>query len=188
MNKLKKEQAYKSMLMFGLFSIVMLFAGLTSAYIVSKGYLGSNWQSVQLPDAFLYSTILIAISSVFLILSNKKYINQDDISSKNYLLMAVFFGLLFLISQYLGWISLVNNEYFFVGSGNASSYVYIFSGVHLAHVLFGLFFLVQSLLKMSFLSKYFSRESTISLKLKFWFWHFLGFLWVYLYVFLYLYN
>ena len=52
MNKLRKEQAYKSMLMFGLFSIVMLFAGLTSAYIVSKGYLGSNWQSVKLPDAF----------------------------------------------------------------------------------------------------------------------------------------
>ena len=188
MDKLKKEQAYKSMLMFGLFSIVMLFAGLTSAYIVSKGYLGSNWQSVQLPDAFLYSTILIALSSVFLILSNKKYANEDEVSSKNYLLVAVVLGVLFLISQYFGWISLINNEYFFVGSGNASSYVYIFSGVHLAHVLFGLFFLIQSLLKMTFLSKFFSTESTIILKLKFWFWHFLGFLWVYLYVFLHLYN
>ena len=198
MNKLKKEQAYKSMLMFGLFSIVMLFAGLTSAYIVSKGYLGSNWKSVQLPDAFLYSTILIALSSVFLIFSNKKYINKDEASSKNFLLIAVILGILFLISQYFGWISLINNEYFFVGSGNASSYVYIFSGVHLAHVLFGLFFLIHSLLKMMLLknfdkniisnSKFFSKESTITLKLKFWFWHFLGFLWVYLYGFLHLYN
>ena len=188
MNKLNKEQAYKSMLMFGLFSIVMLFAGLTSAYIVSKGYLGTNWQSVQLPDAFLYSTILIALSSVCLILSNKKYINKDEVSSKNYLLIAVVLGVLFLISQYFGWISLINNEYFFVGSGNASSYVYIFSGVHLAHVLFGLFFLIQSILKMTLLSKYFSKESAITLKLKFWFWHFLGFLWIYLYVFLHLYN
>ena len=32
--KLKKERAFKSMLIFGIFSIVMLFAGLTSAYIV----------------------------------------------------------------------------------------------------------------------------------------------------------
>ena len=75
--------------------------------------------------------------------------------------MAVFFGVLFLISQYLGWISLVNNEYFFVGSGNASSYVYIFSGVHLAHVLFGLFFLIQSLSKMTFLSKYFLKSQQL---------------------------
>ena len=59
------------MLMFGLFSIVMLFAGLTSAYIVSKGYMGSQWQLVPLPQTFLYSTIIIFLSSITLFLSNK---------------------------------------------------------------------------------------------------------------------
>ena len=59
MNDVKKEQSYKSMLMFGMFSIVMLFAGLTSAYIVSKGYMGSHWSLVPLPKPFLYSLILI---------------------------------------------------------------------------------------------------------------------------------
>ena len=98
MNKLRKEQAYKSMLMFGLFSIVMLFAGLTSAYIVSKGYLGSNWQSVKLPDTFLYSTILIVISSVFLILSNKKYINKEEESSKTIFSWQYFLGCYFDLS------------------------------------------------------------------------------------------
>ena len=77
MNEIKKEQSYKSMLMFGLFSIVMLFAGLTSAYIVSKGSMGSQWELVPLPKAFFYSTIIILISSVCLFLSNK-YLQQKN--------------------------------------------------------------------------------------------------------------
>ena len=57
MTEKRKEQSYKSMLMFGLFSIVMLFAGLTSAYIVSKGYLGSQWHFSTITQTFLYSTL-----------------------------------------------------------------------------------------------------------------------------------
>ena len=59
--KRKKEQSYKSMFMFGMFSIVMFFAGLTSAYIVSKGFLGNQWETIELPKSFLYSTIIIVV-------------------------------------------------------------------------------------------------------------------------------
>ena len=57
------------MLMFGIFSIVMLFAGLTSAYIVSKGALSSEqkWDFISLPNVFTYSTIVILLSSLFAI-------------------------------------------------------------------------------------------------------------------------
>ena len=186
MTEKKKEQSYKSMLMFGLFSIVMLFAGLTSAYIVSKGYMGSQWQLVPLPQTFLYSTIIIFLSSITLFLSNKNLKKDNTESSKQYLLLTIILGVLFFVTQYLGWKSLVNDGYFFVGSSNASSYVYVFSGLHLAHLIFGLFFLLQSYIKMTV--KYFSMEKNLVFKIKNWFWHFLGFLWIYLYCFLAILN
>ena len=114
MTNKKKEQSYKSMLMFGLFSIVMLFAGLTSAYIVSKGYMGSQWQLVPLPQTFLYSTIIIFLSSITLFLSNKNLKNDNSERSKQYLLLTIILGFLFFVTQYLGWKSLVNDGYFFV--------------------------------------------------------------------------
>ncbi|MBK9193621.1 MAG: hypothetical protein IPO17_01265 [Flavobacteriales bacterium] len=46
------------------FAIVMLFAGLTSAYIVSSG--SGYWVWLRLPQAFLYSTVAIVLSSVVL--------------------------------------------------------------------------------------------------------------------------
>ena len=186
MSDIKKEQSYKSMLMFGLFSIVMLFAGLTSAYIVSKGSMGSQWQIVPLPDAFFYSTIIILISSFFLFLSNKYWQQENEIYSKQLLLLTVIMGFGFSITQYIGWKSLVDNGYFLVGSSNASSYIYIFSGLHLAHFVFGLFFLIQSYLKMTL--KFLSKETVLTFKIKNWFWHFLGILWVYLYCFLSFWN
>ena len=182
MNEIKKEQSYKSMLMFGLFSIVMLFAGLTSAYIVSKGSMGSQWELVPLPKAFFYSTIIILISSVCLFLSNKYLQQKNERYSKQLLLLTVIMGFGFFITQYVGWKSLVDSGYFFVGSSNASSYIYVFSGLHLAHLIFGLFFLIQSYFKMN--SKFLSKETDLTFKIKNWFWHFLGFLWVYLYCFL----
>tara|TARA_B100001758_G_C18355784_1_gene582594 strand:+ start:397 stop:987 length:591 start_codon:yes stop_codon:yes gene_type:complete len=186
MNDVKKEQSYKSMLMFGMFSIVMLFAGLTSAYIVSKGYMGSQWSLVPLPQPFLYSLILICISSVLLFFSKKYFEQEQGFYAKNFLLFCIILGFGFCVTQYLGWKDLISDGYFFVGSSNASSYIYVFSGLHLAHLIFGLFFLLQSYVKMN--SKYFPKESNITFKLKNWFWHFLGFLWVYLYCFLLFYN
>ncbi len=207
MNELKKEQSYKSMLLFGMFSIVMLFAGLTSAYIVSKGFFGANWDSVNFPrfkvsffplseifefknyyvhdfKLFEWSTVTIICSSIFLYLScakeNLKRTNK--LVSKGHLLVSFILGLCFLFLQFLGWKVLISNNIFFVGTSNAASYIYIFTGLHLAHVIFGLLFLLQSIFKNHF--SIFSSESFLALKLKHWFWHFLAFLWIYLYCFL----
>ena len=50
-----KVRAKKMMLLFGLLSITMTFAGLTSAYIVSKGR--PDWLvNFELPTLFFYST------------------------------------------------------------------------------------------------------------------------------------
>ena len=122
----------------------------------------------------------------WLFVANKNLKNENTESSKQYLLLTIILGVLFFVTQFLGWKSLVNDGYFFVGSSNASSYVYVFSGLHLAHLIFGLFFLLQSYIKMTV--KYFSMEKNLVFKIKNWFWHFLGFLWIYLYCFLAILN
>ena len=45
-------------------SMVMLFSGLTSAYVVRQA--AGNWLEFQLPDLFFVNTIVIILSSVFL--------------------------------------------------------------------------------------------------------------------------
>ena len=64
-SRLKTHKAHRTLLMISMFSIIMLFAGLTSAYIVSKGALGSNWDIITLPTMFYTSTAMIIISSFF---------------------------------------------------------------------------------------------------------------------------
>ena len=180
--EIKKEQSYKSMFMFGMFSIVMLFAGLTSAYIVSKGFLDTKWEVIKLPHFFLYSTMIIIMSSGCLFVSILAFKKEQKTKSKNMLLAAILLGILFFFFQINGWKSLVSDGYFFSGNNIASSYIYVFSGLHLVHIIFGLTFLVFSFLKMHFKKR--NSESFLTLKLKYWFWHFLGVLWVYLYGFL----
>ena len=76
--KLRIQNAHQTLLMISMFSVVMLFAGLTSAYIVSKGSLGPKWDIIVLPNMFYLSTCAIIISSVFGYFSIQ-YCKKDDL-------------------------------------------------------------------------------------------------------------
>ncbi len=74
----KRKRVAKPLLWFGMIGIVMLFAGLTSAVIIRKG--DGHWAHFELPDAFLWSTIIIVLSSLTFITTNfllKKTIKVD---------------------------------------------------------------------------------------------------------------
>ena len=182
----RKEKAFKSMLMFGIFSIVMLFAGLTSAYIVSKGALSSEekWNYIALPNVFAYSTFAIILSSIFAVFSLKNLKKNKLKNTKRYLMIALLLGIVFSVFQLQGWSQLVNEGHFFAGkdSNVAASFIYVLTGVHLAHLFAGLIVFGVLLYKLR-INKYTS-ENNIGFKLGTWFWHFLGILWIYLYGFL----
>ena len=182
----RKERAFKSMLIFGIFSIVMLFAGLTSAYIVSKGALSSEqkWDFITLPSVFSYSTFAIILSSIFAILSLRNLKKSKFKNTKRYLQLALLLGLVFSILQLQGWSELVNEGHFFAGkdSNVAASFIYVLTGVHLGHLFAGLIVFAFLLYKLR-INKY-SSTNHLGFKLGTWFWHFLGILWIYLYGFL----
>ena len=66
--KEKRKKVAKPLVWFGMVSIVMLFAGLTSAVIVRKG--DGGWMHFELPSMFFWSTIVISVSSLTFILGS----------------------------------------------------------------------------------------------------------------------
>jgi cytochrome c oxidase subunit 3 len=163
----------------------MLFAGLTSGFIVRKAE--GNWFDFRLPVWFLISTITIVASSATMIWAMRSA-RRDEIKQVQYGLgLTLLLGLLFGVFQFLGWQDMVREGLFFSdpkdGTKVSASFVYAMSGLHLIHIVGGLLFLVVVLYK-AFNSQV-HKKKLLSIKMCNTYWHFLGILWVYLYLFLY---
>ena len=183
--RLKTIKAKKMMLLFSMLSIAMTFAGLTSAYIVSKSR--PDWlKDFELPFAFVISTIVIIFSS-FSIYSAKKNLNNDSSKTTIWLFVTFALGLVFVISQFLGFDELISMGYFFTGAQSTitTSFLYVLTVLHLAHLFAGLIVLAVVMFK-NYKNKY--KTEKLGFELAVTFWHFLGILWLYLFVFLYFFR
>jgi len=166
-----------------LVSVVMIFISLSSAYIVKKGV--GNWEYISFPPLFQVTTGLILLSSAtihFAYLSAKrnniKYIRAG-------LIATALLAIAFVTGQYMAWGQLVDAGHFFVGNPSGS-FVYVFTGLHVAHLVGALVFLFIVLGK-AFRYEVHSK-SLVRIEMCTTFWHFLGGLWLYLYLFLLLNN
>lgn len=181
-----EEQNHKrariTMMYIGIISIVMLFAGLTSAYVLRMGQRG--WESIDLPAAFIYSTILILLSSGTMYWAQYSVRQNNNRNVVLGLLFTLLLGLGFAYSQFDGYSQLVANGHFLVGNNPASSFLYFISGAHLAHMVGGLLSVLVTVIRAG--SGKYSAENHLGLKLTATYWHFLDILWVYLFAFLYL--
>ncbi len=177
-----KQKTAKPLLWIGLMSIVMFFAGLTSAVIVSKGT--AVWETIQIPFAFAISTVFILLSSLTFYLAERSIKNNELAKAKVLVLATLVLGLLFTVTQYLAWTDLYTNGVVWAGSESsaAGSYFYALTALHLLHLLGGLI----SLLVVSFKSvkEKYNAEKLLGVQLSSTYWHFLTALWVYLYLFL----
>ncbi|MBL7933577.1 MAG: cytochrome c oxidase subunit 3 [Bacteroidia bacterium] len=184
--KVAQRKAAKPLLYIGIVSIVMLFAGLTSAYVVRAD--NGNWLVFHLPSISIVSTAIIITSSLTM------FVAQRAIKTNNYtltslgLFLTLGLGVAFFFTQIEAWKQLTAEGIYFVGKySNASgSFLYLIALVHLAHMVGGLFALVVSLTK-SLLKKY-SSSDYLGIELTAIYWHFLDLLWVYLFLFLYNYR
>lgn len=162
---------------------VMLFASQTSAYLVKRAE--GNWLEFAVPAIFTYSTIVLVISSVTM---HWAYLEaKKDNFNQLKLAVAITFvlGLAFMAMQVLGWQKLVEMQVYFVGN-LAGSFFYVFTFLHLAHLLLGLIALLNTLwasMKMKVHSKRLRRIEICAT-----IWHFLDILWIYLFVFLLTFN
>jgi len=162
-----------------LVTVIMIFAALTSAYIVRQA--DGNWMLFELPDLFLVTTGIILVSSATMhwaYLSVKK----DNLeAAKLAVALTTILGISFLIGQYLAWGELVKNSVYLVGNPSGS-FVYIISGLHGVHIVGGIIFLLIVFVSI-FQSKVHSKN-LLRIEMCATYWHFLGGLWLYLFVFL----
>ena len=213
-------------------SIMMLFAGLTSAYIVTKA--DNFWVDFDLPQMFYYSTVLIVLSSLSISWAIRSVKKNDYNGVKIGLLSTLVLGLCFVYCQYSGWGQLVQSGNFVVGNidaikgsygtdysikyngsnllfsegkyympndidlkepisesmfqsfNSASSFLYILSGMHLAHLIGGLLALFVTFYRAVKIK--YSADNYTGLKICVTYWHFLGALWLYLFSFLFFIN
>jgi len=181
--KLKSVNAKKFALWLFIVSICMLFAGLTSAYIVKKS--DGRWLEFDMPDMFLYSTLVLVLSSVAM---HWTYLKAKDNSLKAVkigITATAAIAIAFFYMQYLSWVKLVSQDVFLVGNPSGS-FVYIFSGLHLAHLIGGLVFLLVVFLDT--MNYKVHSKSMLAIEMCTTYWHFLGGLWIYLYLFLVMNN
>ena len=179
----KKEQSHKQMLLVSMISMTMMFAGLTSAYIVSKKR--EDWVSFELPTAFYISTILIILSSITFFLA-KKSIKKDQKSQTSLFLgITLVLGIGFIFFQFHGFQQLIDAGLYLTGkeSNVSSSFLYVITLAHLLHVFAGIFVLVFVLVKS--VRGLYSAENHLGLDLGAVFWHFVDALWIYLFLFFY---
>ncbi len=182
--KEKNNRAKKMMLWFGIISLVMSFAGWTSAFIVSSTR--EDWlHDFQLPDAFWISVIVIVVSSITLLLA-KRALKQDNRQQTTvWLLITFVLGIVFIFNQFLGFNQILDEGYNFTGptSNVTMSYIFLIAVVHIAHVIAGLICLLVVIYN-HFKQKYNAKEM-LGFELASNFWHFVDILWVYLFFFLY---
>ena len=174
----KKIHPHKFTLWVALGSIVMMFAGLTSAYIVKRDQ--PNWTTFSIPRASWYSTATILISSVTIQMALKAFKEREMMRYRNLVTLTAFLGVAFVALQYLGFKSIWNSGITLRGSGGGQ-FLYIIAGLHAAHVLGGIAALVIMFIK-AFASKV-RRYNSIPIELMTTYWHFVDLLWIYLFIF-----
>jgi cytochrome c oxidase subunit 3 len=164
-------------------SVVMLFAALTSAYVVRQA--AGNWLEFPMPILFLYSTLTLIASSITLHFSYKGFV-VGNVKLYKYLLLLTFaLGILFIYLQYEGWMALVAMGVE-LGTNPSGSFLYVLSGLHAAHILGGLAAVFVAILHAFILPYEVSAKRKLRFEMTQIYWHFVDILWIYLIVFLWL--
>ena len=183
----RTARSYKLLLLFAMISMTMMFAGLTSAFVVSKSR--ADWlKNFQLPTAFYFSTVVIISCSLTFHLAKKAIQKNNQTATTTFLLATLALGIGFVILQFVGFGQIVANGYYFTGpeSSITTTFLYIVTVVHLAHLAGGLISLLI-IIYNHFKQKYNSTQ-TLGIELGAMYWHFLDLLWVYLFLFLYFFK
>ena len=186
-HKSRSDRSYKLLLLFAMISMIMMFAGLTSAFVVSKSR--ADWlKDFQLPTAFYFSTVVIIGCSVTFHLAKKAIQKDNQKATTSFLLATLALGILFVILQFVGFGQIVANGYYFTGAESSitTTFLYIVTVVHLAHLAGGIIALLIIIYKQ--LKHKYSAAQTLGIELGAMYWHFLDLLWVYLFLFLFFFK
>ncbi len=178
----KRHQAVQLGVWGFLATVTMLFAAFSSSYIVRQS--GTDWQQTPLPGLLWANTLVLALSSVALEMARREARRDRSTAVKVSLATTILLGLTFLLGQFGAWRQMVAEGYY-LPTNPHSSFFYILTGLHAAHLTAGLLVLAYVGGRVSMAGWRDDRqEMPFLLSVGATFWHFFGALWLYLFLML----
>jgi cytochrome c oxidase subunit 3 len=179
--QMPSSRRYATAIVIAIVSIVMFFMAMASAYIYLRAN-SNRWVPLHLPWIIWVNTAILLLSSGAMELARQRLALADVRSFRKLWLAATTLGILFLTGQLVGWRQFVLAG-FYVSTNQASSFFYIFTGLHGVHLLGG----ICALLYVSFRKFERARVSrSVAAEVASYYWHFMDGLWVFLLALLYL--
>jgi cytochrome c oxidase subunit 3 len=165
-----------------IFTSFMFFAALSSGFIVYSGGKGHGL-NVQIPQPFLYSTLIIIISSITLFMASKAAKQLQIDKQRLFLWVTILLGVAFFAVQlYACYVLTYKMQIYFIDPNASRTFLYVFCGMHLLHVIAGLLVLLNTVLATY--KNIPQVKNIFKMEMASIFWHFLDIMWIYLYVFL----
>jgi cytochrome c oxidase subunit 3 len=174
----KKIHPHKFTLWVAIGSILMMFAGLTSAFIVKSNQ--SNFRSIETPNIFWVSTVAILLSSLTLQMALRSFKQREMDRYRLMIGVTVLLGTAFVVLQYMGFQQLWAQNITLKGPGSGA-FLYVIFGLHAIHVIGGLIALIVMFIR-AFAGKV-KLYSSVPVEVMATYWHFVDLLWIYLLVF-----
>ncbi|KLT66210.1 cytochrome C oxidase subunit III [Pedobacter sp. BMA] len=162
-------------------SSTIMFGGFTSYYLVFAASKGKG-HGLVLPDAFIYSSLVILASSLTLFLASKALKKLNFSLERKLLWITMILAIVFGVMQFNALGSMVRTGATLVGNNAAISFIYVVSGVHLLHIIAGVGLIINAL--AGSYKNVPAAQSQYKMEIASIFWHFIDILWIYLYVFL----
>lgn len=176
------RKAKKFSLWLGIIGMFMMFAALSSGFIVYTASGVDKGIKTILPQTFIFSTIIIIVSSLTLHLAYIASKLGNLSKQKLLLLLTLALGVVFFILQVQSWKVLTAQGVYFINNNASQSFIYVFTGLHLAHIIAGIFVLLRAFIGA--VQAIPQENNVFRMDLATIFWHFLDLLWIYIYVFL----
>jgi len=174
----KKIHPHKFTLWVAIGSIIMMFAGLTSAYIVKSNQ--PKWLTFEMPVIFWYSTAIILVSSLTMQMALKEFKDRRIAKYRNLVTVTLVLGILFIIMQWMGFSQIWETGVTLSGSG-AAPFMYVIFGLHGLHLAGGVIALLVMFIQG--LSTRRRNYNPVPVEVITTYWHFVDLLWIYLFVF-----
>jgi cytochrome c oxidase subunit 3 len=169
----KKIHPHKFTLWVAIGSILMMFAGLTSAFIIKSNMVG--WREVAMPRIFWVSTAVMLASSLTMQLALKAFKERKMINYRSLIAVTFTLGVAFVIMQWVGFRELWEvKRIYFTGSTGAGQFLYVIFGLHGLHVVGGVIALLVMFIK-AFFGKT-KNYSSVPVEVAATYWHFVDLL------------
>jgi cytochrome c oxidase subunit III len=160
-------------------AVTMLFAGLSSAYIVLRGV--PEWQNITMPSLLWANTLVLFASSIAIEFARAAVRKNKSDGVKQWLTVSGILGAGFLVGQFFVWRQLVHAGVY-LQTNLHSSFFYVLTGAHALHLFGGIVGLLM-VLRKAFTNRLTANDHE---PLKVWglYWHYMDFVWIYCFLML----